>query len=58
MRAPVELAALFAGLGLVPLGPALAATYAGLGWQLVALAGAWAVTWYVWLWARVREEER
>ena len=58
MRAPAELAALFAGLGLVPLSPALVATHVGLTWQLVALTVVWAVSWYVWLWVRVREEER
>ena len=56
MRAVRELVVLFAGLGLAPLGPALAATYVGLAWQVVVLAATWAAVWYLWLWARTRKE--
>ena len=52
-RAAGELLTLFAALGLVPLSPVLAATYAGLPWQAIVLAGVWAACWYVWLWDRL-----
>ena len=53
-RAARELLALYAALALVPLTPALGATYAGAPWQAVVLGGAWAACWYGWLWGRLR----
>ncbi|MDE2764995.1 MAG: hypothetical protein OXI25_01005 [Chloroflexota bacterium] len=55
-QAAIELAALFGALALVPLGPPLALAYAGAPWQAVALGGAWAACWFVWLAARLRRE--
>ena len=52
-RAARELLTLFVALGLVPLAPALGATYAELPWQAVALAGVWSASWYAWLWGRL-----
>lgn len=57
MTAPRELAALFWALGGIPLGPVLMLTYVGVPWQLAVLACAWAMSWYLWLWARVQREE-
>lgn len=51
-----ELAIVFAALGMLPLGPLLAASYAGLAWEAIALAAAWALSWYVWLASRLRRE--
>ncbi len=48
-----ELSTLFAALGLVPLLPALATSYAGSPWQALVLSGVWAASWYVWLWGRL-----
>ena len=53
-KATIELITLFVAIGLAPLGPILAASYAGLAWESVALAAAWGVSWYVWLAARLR----
>ncbi len=53
-KAAGELGAVFAALGAAPLAPALAASYLGLPWEAVALAGAWAVSWWAWLAARLR----
>ena len=55
MRALADLAGVFAALGLVPLLPALATSYAGWPWQAIALAGVWGACWYLWLAAQVRE---
>ena len=57
MSAARELLTLFVALALVPMGPALAATYVGVAWQIVVLAGLWSACWYVWLWARSNREE-
>lgn len=55
MHGPLtDLLALFAALGLVPLVPVLALTYAQAPWQGVALGVAWAISWYLWLAAQVR----
>ena len=51
-----ELGVVFAALGVLPLGPLLAASYAGLAWETLALAAAWALSWYVWLVSRLRRE--
>ncbi len=51
-----ELAIVFTALGMLPLGPLLAASYAGLAWEAIALAAAWALSWYVWLASRLRRE--
>ena len=56
-RAVRELLVLCTALGLVPLGPALAATFAELPWQAVALTVVWAACWYVWLWGRLQRAE-
>lgn len=53
-RAAVELGAVFAALGAVPLGPLLLASFAGLAWEALALGVAWSASWYVWLAARLR----
>ena len=55
-KALSELALLFAALGVLPLGPLLAASHADLAWEALALAAAWALSWYVWLAARLRRE--
>ena len=55
-EAMTELAALFVVLAVAPLAPVLALTYAGAPWQAVALGGAWAVCWWVWLAGRLRSE--
>ena len=55
-RAMSELGVLFAALGVLPLGPLLAASYAGLAWEALALTAAWALSWYVWLASRLRRE--
>lgn len=47
-----ELGLLFGALGAVPLGPALGLSYAGAAWQALVLSGAWAASWYLWLYAR------
>ena len=49
-----ELAAMFAAIGLVPLGPPLAATYVDMPWQAAVLAGAWSAAWYVWVWLKLK----
>ena len=53
-----ELGTVFAALGVLPLGPLLASSYAGLAWEALALAlaAAWALSWYVWLASRLRRE--
>ena len=51
-----ELGTVFAALGVLPLGPLLASSYAGLAWEVLALAVAWALSWYVWLASRLRRE--
>ena len=56
VKALGELLTLFLSLGVIPLGPTLVATYFGVVWQGVALAGVWAMSWYVWVWARLRRE--
>ena len=53
-KAAGELGAVFAALGAVPLAPVLAASYLGLPWEAIALAGAWAASWWAWLAARLR----
>ena len=53
-KAAGELGAVFAALGAAPLAPVLAASYLGLPWEAVALGGAWAVSWWTWLAARLR----
>ena len=55
-RAMSELGVLFAALGVLPLGPLLAASYADLAWEALALTAAWALSWYVWLASRIRRE--
>lgn len=55
-QAMTELAALFGVLAVAPLAPVLALTYAGAPWQAVALGGAWAACWWVWLAGRLRRE--
>ncbi len=57
VKAPAELAALLWALGLAPLGPVLAVTYVGLGWQVTTMGGVWAVCWYVWLWSHLTKKE-
>ena len=54
-RALSELGTVFAALGVLPLGPLLASSYAGLAWEALALAAAWALSWYVWLASRLRQ---
>ncbi len=49
-KAAGELGAVFAALGAVPLAPVLAASYLGLPWEAIALAGAWAASWWARLW--------
>ena len=56
MTALRELCSLYLAIAIVPLAPLLASTYARSPWQAVALAGAWGVCWYLWLWGRVRGE--
>ena len=51
-----ELGLVFAALGVLPLGPLLAASYADLAWEALALAAAWPLSWYVWLASRLRRE--
>ena len=51
-----ELGIVFAALGVLPLGPLLAASHAGLAWEALALAAAWALSWYAWLASRLRKE--
>ena len=55
-RALSELLILFAALGVLPLGPLLATSHAGLAWEALALAAAWALSWYVWLASRLRRQ--
>ncbi len=55
-RAFSELVLVFAALGVLPLGPLLAASRAGLAWEVLALAATWALSWYVWLASRLRRE--
>ncbi len=55
-RALSELGVLFAALGVLPLGPLFAASHAELPWEALALAAAWALSWYVWLASRIRRE--
>ena len=55
-KALSELGMVFAALGILPLGPLLAASYADLAWQALALAATWALSWYVWLASRLRRE--
>lgn len=55
-RSLSELGVVFAALGVLPLAPLLAASYAGLAWEALALAAAWALSWYVWLASRLRRE--
>ena len=55
-RALSELGIVFAALGVLPIGPLLAASHAGLAWEALALAAAWALSWYVWLASRLRKE--
>ena len=51
-----ELGVVFAALGVLPLGPLLAASYADLAWEALALAAVWALSWYVWLASHLRRE--
>ncbi|MDE2838255.1 MAG: hypothetical protein OXL97_12240 [Chloroflexota bacterium] len=51
-----ELGIVFATLGVMPLGPLLAASYAGFPWEALALTAAWALSWYVWLASRLGRE--
>lgn len=53
-RALLELGVLFAAVGVLPLGPLLATSHAGLPWEALALAAAWALSWYFWLASRLR----
>ena len=55
-RALSELGIVFAALGILPLGPLLAASHADLAGEALALAAAWALSWYVWLASRLRRE--
>ncbi|MCY4581421.1 MAG: hypothetical protein OXE50_01280 [Chloroflexi bacterium] len=55
-RALSELVIVFAALGALPFGPLLAASHTGLAWEALALAAAWALSWYVWLASRLRRE--
>ena len=55
-RALSELGVLFAALGVLPLGPLLAASYADLAWEALALTAGWVLSWYVWLASRIRRE--
>ena len=55
-KALSELGVLFAALGALPLGPLLASSYSGLAWEALALAAAWALSWYVWLASRLLRE--
>ena len=57
MKTLGELAALFSGLGLVPLTPALAVSYLGWAWELLVLGTVWACCWYAWLWARTQRRD-
>lgn len=56
MKTLSEIGAVFAALGVLPLGPLLAASHAGLAWEALALTAAWAFSWYVWLASRLRRE--
>ena len=58
MSAMRELAVLYVALAAMPLGPALALTFAEAPWQAVVLALAWAACWYAWLGGRLRGGER
>ena len=55
-KALSELGMVFAALGILPLGPLLASSYADLAWEALALAATWALSWYVWLASRLRRE--
>ena len=55
-RALSELGLVFAALAVLPLAPLLAGSYAGLPWEALAVAAAWALSWYVWLASRLRRE--
>lgn len=57
MKAVGELAAIFAGLALAPLGPVLGVTALDWPWEAVAMASLWAPCWYIWLWMKTREKE-
>ena len=55
MRPLGDLVGVFLALGVVPLLPALAASYSGWPWEAIALACVWSACWYLWLATQVRE---